>query len=206
MSGDVALAMWAKSDRGEPGCWQPLIYHGIDAGVVARTLLDRAMGGAASARLAGGLGLAPQDLAAWVGFLTAAHDVGKAAPRFQVLWEPGMRRLEECGVDRPRPAVRPRTPHGTITASVLAAWLARRRGLSAPTAEVLARVVGGHHGAFPGGETREVPSGDLGSDRWGEARETLLAYWAEVFGVSDTVPAGVSDGAAVRLASILGTR
>ena len=70
-------------------------------------------------------------------------------------------------------------------------------------AEVLARVVGGHHGAFPGGEAREVPRGDLGSDRWGEARETLLAHWAEAFGIAEAAPTRVDDGAAVRLAGLV---
>ena len=50
--GDVALAMWAKSDRDAPGRWHPLVYHGTDAGVVAQTLLERAMGGTAGDRLA----------------------------------------------------------------------------------------------------------------------------------------------------------
>ena len=203
MRGDVALAIWAKSDRDAPGCWHPLVYHGTDAGLVAQMLLERAMGETSTGRLARGLGLACEELSAWVGFLAAAHDVGKAAPRFQVLWEPGMRRLVECGVERPTPSVRPPTPHGTITASVLAACLARRRGVSEGVADALGRVVGGHHGAFPGGEAREVPRSDLGSGCWVEARETLLAHWADAFGIAEASPTHVDDGAAVRLAGLV---
>ena len=114
-----------------------------------------------------------------------------------------MRRLVECGVERPTAVVRRPTPHGTVTASVLAEWLARRQGDSPGRAEVLARIVGGHHGAFPGGEAREVPHGDLGSDRWREAREMLLAHWAESFGIGEAAPTRVDDGAAVRLAGLV---
>jgi CRISPR-associated endonuclease/helicase Cas3 len=82
---EPALALWAKSDREAPGRWHPLVSHGTDTGIVAQVLLERAMGGRPSERLAGGLGLAPADLAPWVGFLAAAHDIGKATPRFQAL-------------------------------------------------------------------------------------------------------------------------
>ena len=201
---DIGLAMWAKSDRGAPGRWHPLVYHGTDAGLVAQALLERAMGSTAAERLARGLGLRSDELAAWVGFLAAAHDVGKAAPRFQVLWDLGMRRLAESGLEVPTSAVLAPTRHGTITASVLGAWLRGRRGLPERLAEGLGRVVGGHHGAFPGGEARQVPRGDLGSEAWGEAREALLAHWAVAFGIENaTVPERLADGAAVRLAGLV---
>ena len=45
--------------------------------------------------------------------------------------------------------------------------------------------------------------GDLGSGCWDDAREALLAYWAEAFGFGGAAPACVEDGAAVRLAGLV---
>jgi hypothetical protein len=97
--------------------------------------------------------------------------------------------------------------HGVIGAKVLPSLLAPRFGFSSDAADAYARIVGGHHGAFPtlyeiG--ALEIGEDAVGSDEWDEARRDLIDLIAGRFKIDSTTAPRVPRGPdAIALAGLV---
>jgi len=165
------LTLWAKgapTSSADP--YHPLACHLLDVAAVALQLWESVLPSAARRWMAAGLGLCEEEAGRWVALCAGLHDLGKAAPAFQL--QTDQARFRELN----------RTwPHGIITAQVLSEILTEAPfGLPPILADQIAVVVGGHHGTFPRSEERvRLSSEALGDRAWSEARKTLAAWIAE---------------------------
>lgn len=168
---DAALAqMWAKT--GPLGTWHRLAYHMLDVAAVARLLLERHVPLFLRARFAARLGVCPEDFEAWVVFLAALHDVGKATPPFQIKFPERTPALVAAGLPFPRKNAD--TPHGRMTAALETRRRLEARGWHDDLAQQAVRWVGGHHGVFPTDLQLLRAGDDMGAGPWVDARHALF--------------------------------
>ena len=74
---------WAKKKPGEHGeIYHPLLFHTFDVGIVARELWQSGLHRAIRRFFVTELGLSAPETIAWLSFLIALHDTGKASPAF----------------------------------------------------------------------------------------------------------------------------
>lgn len=194
MKVDDLAVLWGKSQRDSLGGdgEHPLLFHSVDVGNVAAVMWEDVVAPSIRSGLAHALGLEEDGAGPWVAFVIACHDLGKAGPLFQAKVEPAMCRAKRAGFDFPR-LMKPQDTcfHGDVTAADLGPHLARH-GCNGHLAEMLAVVVGGHHGRFPANAKVAVrhhvawASGRGG--RWAEARCLLVDTLADVFGIADHAP------------------
>lgn len=184
--------LWGKARAGEDQITiaHPLIYHMLDVALVARLLIHRYVPRAQVMRLCAAMQLPVELAAAWVAFLVALHDLGKASPGFQVK-VPFMRPLLlAAGFDLEPPS--PAQYHGTIGVEWISEELCSR-GLPDDTSFRLARAVAAHHGAFPSDlDTDHKSRGrrELGSSPvWTTARKTIGKMLGEALHVPSERPA-----------------
>ena len=178
--------LWAKKRVTEDGeIHHPLLFHMLDVGWVAGELWSRVLHGATRSFFMTELGFPEEEAMAWICFLAALHDTGKASPAFQRQSDEITRLLQTQGFPFQRFAER--CPHGIITADVLAALL---QDLCKPTefprelGKTLGLTVGGHHGVFDGGKSKP---GQRGTEQaWIDARRELITLLAQLFSVSTT--------------------
>ena len=77
-------SLWGKlGDQEGAAVYHPLVFHMLDAGNVARTILCSPLGSHWRERLGRLFGCVAEDVSHFAPFLVALHDVGKAAPDFQ---------------------------------------------------------------------------------------------------------------------------
>ncbi len=149
MAGSADL-FWAKTGPG--GSFLPLNVHLRDAGAVASRLWDRALTPRQRGWYAARLGGDEAFARAWVSFLAAAHDVGKASPPFQMqVPELAARLLDPVLVKDGGTAEKLR--HDAVSGAILVDWLGSR-GMRRREAERIVATISGHH-AVP------RPSGDV---------------------------------------------
>ena len=192
-AGQVERALWGKARPGEGADSEahPLAFHMLDVAAVAERLLDGLLPASTSARLVGALDGPPAHAHAFLVFLVALHDLGKATPAFQAKWAPAPRALEALGLDVRAP--RDARPHGAVGVHLVREALVKF-GVAPLPANQLARAVAAHHGAFP--TDRESNVGLIGpaergkSAGWSAARAALVADLAFALGVAhQPVPA-----------------
>jgi CRISPR-associated endonuclease/helicase Cas3 len=176
---------WAKlsADQTE---FHPVLCHLVDVGQVCHHLWSHALRESVRGRLSAAVGLDAEAAGRWVAFWVGAHDIGKVAPGFQAKGEAFRSRLRQLGYAFPPDPSPP--PHGTVSAAVLRDALAHPSGWPALDPSLASRVavaVGGHHGVFPRAEQTLLGRTALGDRRWSEARLTLLADLAAVFGLAE---------------------
>lgn len=171
--------MWAKT--GPNDSWHGLLFHLLDVAAVARILLDRHVPITVRRRFAKRMGL-PSEHAfdAWVVFLAALHDYGKATPPFQRKFAPQQQKLARCGLEFPHPPSN--TPHGRMTASPELRQRLVLLGWSNALALQAVRWVGGHHGVFPTNNQFIAADDDIGLHGWVLAREELFERVLKVLG------------------------
>src|SRR5262249_8398320 len=131
--------------------------------------------------VADALGLDIDVAGSWISFWAGVHDVGKANPGFQRKWPPGKAALEHDFHFPPENE----TPHGIVTAAVVAEWLIQR-GVPCSLAFRIGTAVGGHHGTFPRAE--ETEAARVGDSKWKAARAAILDSLAEITGVAGAAP------------------
>jgi CRISPR-associated endonuclease/helicase Cas3 len=145
----VCQLLWGKWRQ--PRKYHPLICHLLDVASVAAALSPNHQAGL---RKSSYFRTEESGLWSWVPFLISTHDLGKAAPAFQV--HPGFsltivdavrQRLAAAGL--PCPIVPTPIRHGTITALVLPDLLCSSLVTDLDSARLFARIVAGHHGIFP---------------------------------------------------------
>ena len=174
------LSLWGKSDDNNPANYHPLLFHLLDVGNVTR-LLWFVLPAPVKANFARAVGLHEADTERVVVLLAAQHDLGKAST-FQ-------RKVSGLNAAVEKHGLSFRTvedaPHGYVTTKVLPALVAGGVGgwaANTGDANLLARIIGGHHGTFPDaldtGHIGETVSGD---GAWDDVRRDLLQEVAQLF-------------------------
>lgn len=174
----VLSSLWAKSGEADDA-FHPLLLHLLDVAACAEVILSREPE-ATRQRMASILELPWEQARPWLLLLIAAHDLGKASPRFQAKWEGAGTILQTAGL--PLPAnVDTRFPHGVATLLILSEMLLER-DWPEDLSEQVADAVGCHHGerAAPSECANLSLDGCRGqSELWRNARrlifEALLA-------------------------------
>lgn len=188
--------LWAKKHgTGDGEVWHPLLYHMIDVGVVAEELWHHALHHSIRRFFVTELALSEQEAIAWVCFLAALHDTGKASPAFQRQSDKAVRLLREKGFRFALHALR--CPHGIITADVLADLLqsfCTPANFPRDLGKTIALTVGGHHGVFDSGKSKP---GQRGEQLWRDVRQDIVITLAQLFGVPRPVIPHSSANAAL---------
>lgn len=141
-------SLWGKAQGGDhqSAIAHPLICHMLDVALVSRSLLDRLVPRAQLERLRTISQMSHEAMVAWVSFLVALHDLGKASPAFQA--KAGFLELvlQAAGFDLTPPSHA--QYHGTVGVDWISTDLTLR-GIPADASHRLARAVAAHHGTFP---------------------------------------------------------
>ena len=174
---------WAKKKNGEYGeIYHPLLFHTFDVGIVARELWQSGLHEAIRRFFVTELGLSEQETIAWLSFLIALHDTGKASPAFIRQDQKAREALQQLGfMFRP---VNEKCPHGVITAYVLADLLwtvSKDNKFLRVFGRALGIAVGGHHGTFSGAKAGPRQRG--AEKEWADARKGLVEELARLFQV-----------------------
>jgi CRISPR-associated endonuclease/helicase Cas3 len=185
MLSEVARALWGKSDREKKdGVWHPLICHMVDVAACVLQILEREPKRTRE--------LYAQDLGfnnfeqarPWLALFIALHDLGKASPSFQSLWELGADQVQALGLTwRGKPAY---IPHGFISQAAFP----ELKWCSSVHADALCRIadaVACHHGLrATSTEIHNMPSKDcgLGQPDWVGIRQKLFEACIDLFKVN----------------------
>lgn len=144
------LDCWGKTDR--DGSFHPAVYHMIDVGHVAATLLapesTTRIGAALSRALSGA---DASTLLDWLPLAVALHDLGKISPDFQGMVPEQKARLVAAGCPFPGQPATARHQH--ISAIVFQDEVLPRLPWLRPVAIPLIDMLAGHHGTFVGAQT-----------------------------------------------------
>jgi len=186
---------WAKIKLAKSAVtgFHPVICHMIDVAQVARALWNEVLSNAARAAMTRCLGTDDNSAQNWVALLAGLHDLGKAAPTFQL--HPSLQgrpavlkaireSLQAAGFRCPMPT-RP-APHGVITASELPHILTESFFVGPDPAARLATVIGGHHGILPNSSqvnACENSEAAAGGAEWRRARSQLVTVISDLFSV-----------------------
>lgn len=173
--------LWAKTARNDEHT-HALICHLIDVAEVTRALWDVGLTSSMRRQLCDSLGLGMSQAGQLLAFWAGLHDLGKASPAFQRLYEPARIRLMEKGLPFPHIFVKEACYHATITARTLADALQSRTDLARRPAMRIAHALGGHHGAWPPPyEIKNVKSTQIGGEEWATIRYRLTDELASLF-------------------------
>lgn len=190
----AAASLWAKSPRknadGSPGALVPVLNHLLDVAACAAEILALEPERTRRA-MAADLGLSEAQGLPWVLLLVAAHDLGKASPAFQVLWEEGRLRVD-AALACPPPHEDP-SPHGLVTQVTLPPLLVGGLGWSPALARGVADAVGCHHGFRASHEQLRLASAQLGDGHWGKVRAKLLELCAQALGADPQLTPPVAE-------------
>jgi CRISPR-associated endonuclease/helicase Cas3 len=134
-----ARVLWGKTNRHEPEVWLPLYVHLSDSLEIGKLLWDNWLPQGTKKLLDG-------KRAVFL-FLSAVHDIGKAAPEFQSKNSLLEEKVQATGLKFRLLSEKNKTSHALVGWMIL-----KRHGLS----EQLAVIVGGHHGKFPNRENERA--------------------------------------------------
>lgn len=179
-----ARSLWGKLCRKGTEKWLPLYMHMSDSAKVAEKLWETWVPDGVKAIIGGSV---PRPLELFV-FLSAAHDVGKATPVFQLtrkIYANAFSQAKER-VHRARFPYRKISSPNAVPHSLASYAIAVREGM----AKELAIVLGGHHGVPPSSSDATKLQGSSYNDHmgandelWLAAQRELLRYAAALSGV-----------------------
>jgi CRISPR-associated endonuclease/helicase Cas3 len=193
--------LWAKLIRPKPGSLDSirrhhLLHHLIDVGVMAQSLWEEEFSSASASRLGQSIGLSnTMDLRRWIGFVAAAHDIGKAHPCFQRK-DPEFREAEQACLN----SMNQQSPHGEMSVRAIRDYLVKRHGMASVDAREWAVMSGGHHGTFCSAKTVKLLQPP--PHPWAGMQEDLLDTLAGLFSFTACPPKFYGPGA-VRLAGLI---
>lgn len=202
-----AWYLWAKSDRDTAdGRYLPILTHLIDVAACAWEILEREPLHTGEL-FAADYGLDEESARRWVCVLVGLHDLGKASPTFQALWNMAEKR-PLGGVERliPRAKQEKEIPHGQVTHLLLPAILECMDWPNADAVKV-GDAVGCHHGRRSTPKDVDgITDFFVGANDWNDARQALFELVFMALGlVLETVPAPTlpfSSPAFMRLAGL----
>jgi CRISPR-associated endonuclease/helicase Cas3 len=126
-------------------------------------------------RLASLFGLPWVQAKPWIQLVTSCHDLGKACPGFQLMWDPARTLISSMGLGI-RPGTDTNISHGYVSQVVLEDLLIDL-GWAEDLAELTADAVGCHHGTRATPSQRQDLSDNrkaLGDADWREARKSIF--------------------------------
>lgn len=168
--------------------FHPVLCHMLDVGAVAQALWREVLTRQARRQLAKSFAMPEVAVEFWLAFLIALHDLGKAAPVFQLIHKARPLHHLYCELPSCPPNDPPAVYHQWITAVELPRILPIHFGMGTEMAERFGIILGGHHGSFPrSGDLSpmgEVEFGDcderVGVGGWVSARDLLTLTAADV--------------------------
>ena len=143
------LRLWGKTERSnlDPEVFHPALFHMLDVGRVAQQLLSDQASPRWRKLLARALTADEKELANWLPWLVALHDIGKISAAFQEN-NPGQRvRLLAEGFDFGNRSW-DNTPYHAITSAVFAQDEAQAWSMPEKLKQSWADALSGHHGQF----------------------------------------------------------
>ena len=184
----AAVSLWAKAE-GTEGSRRvhPLLNHLVDVSACAELVWDRFLSRTTQRRFAECWNTSLDGARVYVALLAGLHDLGKAGPVFQGRLSDQRRLLADVGLCFPPGSLgvgaNSRWPHGLITRVYLPDLLAGTFGdgvdilRSRRAYRLLADIVGGHHGFYPGAaDVLDAQDGEAGGALlWSEVREFLFS-------------------------------
>lgn len=173
-AGNVMLALWGKTDP-----FHPLVCHLLDAGQVARALLESTAFAGALDKLKPALALSDERLTVpWVSYLVSLHDIGKCHADFQGKGPQDLLApLGKAGIDCAPQASGFR--HEAFGGEWVRDFLRTERGLDQSSARTIGAVVAAHHGDYrPGDFMPETPSRER---VWGSLRKEVEHLLRQMF-------------------------
>ncbi len=148
MSTDTILRLWGKTkkDSPDPSEFHPALFHMLDVAHVAGTLL----GDSASPRwrkvLSTALNCPGENLAQWVPWAVALHDIGKISAPFQYQSEQQRIRLLREGFDFGNKKWDREPSHGEVSEIFIKSSL--EMNIPESLRQAMRDLAGGHHGFF----------------------------------------------------------
>src|SRR5271157_1897196 len=217
MQPSTHLLFWAKADK-KTTDYHLLLYHMIDVGQVALMLWQTGLNNNLRQQITKWLGLKNAgDAGRLIAFWASLHDLGKASPAFQdhpymphSLRKKIQRDLETAGFELPpRTNSEKRARHEIISTSALKdeGALAKYSTLPDSLAELIAQIIGGHHGAWPQTERfspAQLKPVDRGNMGWLTARQALVQDLVKVFqppAINNFLPDTLKDNIMLTLVS-----
>ena len=167
---DHLLYIWGKS---EP--YQPLLYHMIDAGNVALSLLSTKSFGVVERKFSESTGCPIEICKPWLAYIVALHDIGKCDPDFQAkggdeLTQP----LKKMGL-RFKKIPDNKFRHEAMSAEWLKNYLRDHHQWGRRAYNTVCEAVKGHHSNF------NVESPDEVDSAWREKRNELSHALGDIF-------------------------
>lgn len=157
----------------------------LDVGAAAGVLFDEILTAPVRQRLLEVFDVDAGGAERTIPLLAALHDVGKATPDFQILFDEGKQVVEAAGLAFPsaRGAFR---HHGESTANILFGVFSKECNWDHDAATNAAVALGGHHGAFPSAVRNRQWGGGLSRSQirtWEETQSDLIRLVVSAIGL-----------------------
>lgn len=169
------IDIWGKTDP-----FVPLIHHLIDAGCVAKVLLETPSYQGLLARFKLTSGYLGDDPHTWLALLCSLHDIGKCHPLFQSQADlPKVEEWRQKGwIPSRKAASNFHIRHESYGGYWLSDYLEEELGWTIESARVIASAVRGHHGSFV---VTGVEMPQLAERLWAEKRRELAERLIALF-------------------------
>ena len=143
------LRCWGKTGH-PPELFHPALFHLLDVGHVAQTLLQDPASPRWRRVLAQALNAPTETLVQWLPWFVALHDIGKVSASFQTQNHLHHKRLLREGFDFGRVHTANTLPHTSVGQLALLDELLLSLPLTLPAylQQALYEMIGGHHGVF----------------------------------------------------------
>jgi CRISPR-associated endonuclease/helicase Cas3 len=166
---DKILKIWGKT---EP--YQPLLYHMIDAGNVALSLLSTPAYSIIAKKFSEATGCPIEACKPWLAYLVALHDIGKCDPDFQAKGSDDL--IKPLKDIDPNLKIRDlHFRHEARSGEWIKDHLKEKHGWDRRAFNTVSNAIRGHHSNF------EVPNLNPAYGKWNEVRNVLAEHVRYVF-------------------------
>lgn len=178
----IFAKIWAKYNE-ESGTIHPLICHMIDSGNMCGAIWDFALTDPGKNRFSKLLGMNAANTKKALQLITALHDIGKASIAFQSCVPKLYEHLKKSGFSFPKRSYYIPQPHDLLSAWCLKEVFTAAELFNVSDADLIANVLGGHHGFFYSVHDLDSPhcQANLGDSQWVKIRADLFNALFQLF-------------------------
>lgn len=177
------LRLWAKYDK-ETNIAHPLICHMLDSGNVFAAIWDTVLTDPCKKQFQQLFDQKEDQTKKAIQLLVSLHDIGKASAAFQSNVPEMKRLLADEGLVFPKKSHYSPQRHDLISLWILKELLVTKGVFLSDDADLISRVLGGHHGFFH--SPTEIRSPDcltnLAGEEWNELREQVFNALRDLIG------------------------